>query len=178
MNARQPVSWWMTSTLPSPCTAFSQSLSVNLFRWRIRGERAGNALTFSNGPRGPQRFGREEKRGLGTRQTSSKVSNSPASSPPPMWLPIWLLWRRGYEWFSLGKNFFPKPLELEIFSRTYNSVRFFFSIVYVMREIFFSAGYYFFQVYPCKLFPLEISLQEIFDSEITHNLLESQIIGR
>ena len=28
--------------LPSPCTAFSQSLSVNSFRWRIRGERAGN----------------------------------------------------------------------------------------------------------------------------------------
>ena len=30
----------MGGTLPSPCTAFSQSLSVNLFRWRIRGERA------------------------------------------------------------------------------------------------------------------------------------------
>ena len=29
--------------LPSPCTAFSQSLSVNSFRWRIRGERSGNA---------------------------------------------------------------------------------------------------------------------------------------
>ena len=29
--------------LPSPCTAFSQSLSVNSFRWRIRGERAGNS---------------------------------------------------------------------------------------------------------------------------------------
>ena len=32
----------------------------------------------------------------------------------------------GYGWFILGKNFFPKPLELEIFSLTYNSVRFFF----------------------------------------------------
>ena len=30
-------------TLPSPCTAFSQSLSVNSSRSRIRGERAGNA---------------------------------------------------------------------------------------------------------------------------------------
>ena len=28
--------------LPSPCTAFSQSLSVNSFQWRIRDERAGN----------------------------------------------------------------------------------------------------------------------------------------
>ena len=54
--------------LPGPCTAFSQSLSVNSFRWRIRGERAGNALTFSHGPRDPKRFGREEKWGLGTRQ--------------------------------------------------------------------------------------------------------------
>ena len=45
-----------------------------------------------------------------------------------------------------------------------------------MREIFFSAGYYFSQAYPCKLFSLEISVQDIF-SEINHNLLKSQIIG-
>ena len=45
------------------------------------------------------------------RMTSTKVSNSPASSPPPMWLPIWLLWGRGYGWFNLGENFFSKPLE-------------------------------------------------------------------
>ena len=32
--------------LPSPCTAFSQSLSVNSFQWRIRDERAGNASHF------------------------------------------------------------------------------------------------------------------------------------
>ena len=32
--------------LPSPCTAFSQSLSVNSFQWRIRDERAGDALHF------------------------------------------------------------------------------------------------------------------------------------
>ena len=30
----------MGGTLPSPCTAFSQSLSANSFRWRIRSERA------------------------------------------------------------------------------------------------------------------------------------------
>ena len=39
-------------------------------------------------------------------------------------------------------------LELEIFSLTYNGVRFFFfSIIYVMSDIFFSAGYYFSQPY-------------------------------
>ena len=52
--------------LSSPCTAFSQSLSVNSFQWRIRDERAGN--TFSHGPRDLKHFGREEKWGLGTRQ--------------------------------------------------------------------------------------------------------------
>ena len=31
--------------LRSPCTVFSQSLSVNSLRWRIGGERAGNAKT-------------------------------------------------------------------------------------------------------------------------------------
>ena len=39
-----------------------------------------------HGPRGPQRFGRAEKWGLGTRQTSTKVQNSPASSPPPIYV--------------------------------------------------------------------------------------------
>ena len=50
----------------------------------------------------------------------------------------------------------------EFFSLAYNGVRFFFSIIYVMREIFSIAEYHFPQVYPCKLFPLEISLQDIF----------------
>ena len=31
------------TSLLSPCTAFSQAFSVNSLRWRIRGERAGNA---------------------------------------------------------------------------------------------------------------------------------------
>ena len=51
--------------LPSPsCTAFSQFLSVNSLRWRIRGERAGNKSSL--GPRDPKRFGRAEYWGLGT----------------------------------------------------------------------------------------------------------------
>ena len=32
--------------MPSPCTAFFQSLSVNSLRWRIRAEQAGNASHF------------------------------------------------------------------------------------------------------------------------------------
>ena len=68
----------------------------------------------------------------------------------------------GYVWFSLSKNFFPKPLELDIFSSTYNGVRFFVSAWYVMSDIFFSAGYCFSEVFPCKLFSLEISRQDIF----------------
>ena len=48
--------------------------------------------------------------------------------------------------------FFPRPLELEIFSLTYNGVGFF-SALYVMSDIFFSAGYYFSQVFLCKPFP-------------------------
>ena len=36
--------------LPSPCTAFSQSLSVNSFQWRIRDERAGNIFAWTTWP--------------------------------------------------------------------------------------------------------------------------------
>ena len=57
--------------LPNPCTVFSQSLWVNSFRWRIRGERAGK---ISHGPRDPKRFGREEKWDLGTRQGRLQVT--------------------------------------------------------------------------------------------------------
>ena len=40
-----------------------------------------------------------------------------------------------------------------------------------MSDVFFSAGDYFSQLYPYKLFPLEISLQDIFfmKSPITHS---------
>ena len=52
--------------LLSPCMTFSQALSVNSLRWRIRDERAGN--TSSLGPRDPKRFGPAKQWGLGTRQ--------------------------------------------------------------------------------------------------------------
>ena len=69
---------------------------------------------------------------------------------------------------SLGKNFLLKSVEVESFSLTHNSV---------MSDIFFPAGYDFSQSYPCKLFRLEISLEDIFFSEITHNPLKSQMVG-
>ena len=64
--------------------------------------------------------------------------------------------------------FFPKPLELEIFSTTSNGARFFFLALYTMRDIFFSAG----------IFSPGISLQDFFPrnqsrkffSEIAHIL--------
>ena len=52
--------------LPSLCTEFSQSLSVNSLQWRIRGERAGNKSSL--GPCDPKRFGLAEYWCLGTRQ--------------------------------------------------------------------------------------------------------------
>ena len=57
---------------------------------------------------------------------------------------------------------FPKPLELEFFFLTYNRARFFFQHYIRHEEILFSEGYYFSLVYPCKLFSLEICLQDIF----------------
>ena len=59
---------------------------------------------------------------------------------------------------DIGRNFFPNSLELEIFSATYNGVRFLFSELYVISV------------------PLEIGLQDSF-SEITHNPLKSQMVG-
>ena len=67
-----------------------------------------------------------------------------------------------------GRIFSQTSLELEIFSLTYNSVRSFFSALYVMSDIFFSAGYLFPRNLCACFFPLEISLQDIF-SEIIHN---------
>ena len=52
---------------------------------------------------------------------------------------------------DLGKNFSPNPLQLEIFSPTYNAVRFL-SALYVMSDIFFSAGHFFSQEFICMLF--------------------------
>ena len=65
-----------------------------------------------------------------------------------------------------GRIFSQTSLELEILSPTYNSVRSFFSALYVMSDIFFQ---YLFPRNLCAcFFPLEISLQDIF-SEIIHN---------
>ena len=69
-----------------------------------------------------------------------------------------------------ARIFFPKPLELEFFSKTYNGVRFF----AVMREI--SVQDIIFPRY--ILVSFRPRNQSIFFSEITHNLLKSQIIGR
>ena len=68
----------------------------------------------------------------------------------------------------LGKKFFSQISEVKIFFLTYNGVRFFFSIIYVMREIFSIAGYNFSQVYPCKLFPSKsVYMIFFFKSPIT-----------
>ena len=54
--------------LPSPCSASSQALSVNAFRWCIRVEQPRDALKTLLGPRDPKRIGRAEYSGLETRQ--------------------------------------------------------------------------------------------------------------
>ena len=46
-------------TLPSPCTAFSQSLSVNLLRVTYPKRTGGKQISL--GPRDPKRFGRAEQ---------------------------------------------------------------------------------------------------------------------
>ena len=75
-----------------------------------------------------------------------------------------------------GIIFFQTSLELEIFSRTYDGIRFFFSALYVIGDIFFNAGYLFSHEYICMLFRLEISLQDIFP-ETTHNPLKIKMVG-
>ena len=95
------------------------------------------------------------------RMTSTKVSNSGFFSTPYVAAHLTVVGEGGWVIY-LGKNFFPKLVKSKFFSLTYNVVRFFFCIIYVMREIFSIAGYHFSQVYPSKLFPLEISLQDIF----------------
>ena len=91
---------------------------------------------------------------------------------PP--LPKWLTWPLdvcgvgGYGWFSWGNNFFPKPLELEMFSPTYNSIRFFFQY-YTSWVIFFHGRILFFPGISFRAFFLSKSVCRIFFSEITHN---------
>ena len=101
--------------------------------------------------------------------TFTKVSN-PFLPSPPKWLtwPLDVCGGGGYEWFywfSLyWNNFSQTSLELETFSPTYNGIRFLFSALYVMSDLF------------ACFFPLEIGLQDSF-SEITHNPLKSQMVG-
>ena len=109
--------------------------------------------------------------------TSTKLSNPPLSQSLCGW-PFDFCGGSGYGWFSLGKNFFPKPLGLEIFSLTYNGVRTFFSVIYVISNIFFSVQDIVFPRCILASFSPSRSVSRILSSEITHNLLKSQIIGR
>ena len=52
----------------------------------------------------------------------------------------------------IGRIFSQTSLELEIFSPTYNGVRFFFSALYVMSDIFFQRRIFFSQEFICLLF--------------------------
>ena len=76
----------------------------------------------------------------------------------------------------IGRIFFLNLSGVRNFSPTYNSVRFFFSALYVKSDIFFSAGCFSPKNLFACFFPLEISLQDIF-SEITHYPLKSQMVG-
>ena len=92
----------------------------------------------------------------------------PDSSPPPICgCPSDYCGRRGMG-DVFRQEFFSQISEVKIFFLTYNGVRFFFSIIYVMREIFSIAGYNFSQVYPCKLFPSKsVYMIFFFKSPIT-----------
>ena len=72
-------------------------------------------------------------------------------------------------WF-VYEFFFLNPLVKEFFFLTYSGVSFFPSIIRHER-------YFFRQVFPCKIFPLEISLQDIFFSESAIPPVQSQTDG-
>ena len=86
---------------------------------------------------------------------------------------VWVMLLTDLVW---GRIFFQTSLELEIFSPACNGIKIFFSIIRHERYIFFGAGYFFRRNLFTCLFPLEISLQDIF-SEITHNPLKTQMVG-
>ena len=79
-----------------------------------------------------------------------------------------LVWVRIFSQTCGVSNLFPDLYWCKIFFQHYKR----------HKRFFFSAGYYFSQVYPCKLSLLKINLQDTFCSEITHNLIKSQIFGR
>ena len=99
-----------------------------------------------------------------------KMSNLPASSNPYVVGHLTLVGEGVMGVLVWARMSFPKPLELEFFSKTYNGVRYF----AVMREI--SVQDIIFPRY--ILVSFRPRNQSIFFSEITHNLLKSQIIGR
>ena len=54
--------------------------------------------------------------------------------------------------YGLGKNFFPKPLEIEVFPPAHNGVRFFLPALYNMRDFGISLQ---------DFYPLKISMHDI-----------------
>ena len=74
------------------------------------------------------------------------------------------------------RTFFPNLWSLNFF-RQHIAEQDFFSALYAMSDMFFFSAVYFSpQVFPCTIFPLELSRRDIF-SEITHNPLKRQMVG-
>ena len=83
----------------------------------------------------------------------------------------------GSGWFSLGKNFFLKSLELEIFSLAHNSVRLFFQHYVRHERNFFQCSILFFPVISLQALSPRNQSAAYFFSEITYNPLKSQMVG-
>ena len=85
--------------------------------------------------------------------TFTKLSN-PFLPPPPKWLtwPLDVCGGGVYAWFSWGNNFFPNLWSKKFFAPDITVKDFFFLALYVMSNIFFSAGYCFPQKFLCILF--------------------------
>ena len=104
--------------------------------------------------------------------TTTKMSNPLLPHP----LTIWLLSGRGYGWLSVGNNFFPKPLELKIFSLTYDSVRLFLSIIILFvithEKYFFQFRILFSQWLLVRDSYTKVNLLFIWDQVSSWNLYE------
>ena len=78
--------------------------------------------------------------------------------------------------FVRVRTFFPNLWSLNFFPQ-HIAEQDFFSALYAMSDMFFFSAVYFSpQVFPCTIFPLELSRRDIF-SEITHNPLKRQMVG-
>ena len=73
------------------------------------------------------------------------------------------------------RTFFPN-LWSSIFFANIQRSKIFFSIICHERHFFFSVQDIFSPGFPCTIFPLELSRQDIF-SKITHNPLKRQMVG-